>query len=59
VTHDVAEAGYVANDMIVMRDGALVQRGSLRELLEAPADVSIARFLQSQRQIADVVAETR
>jgi osmoprotectant transport system ATP-binding protein len=57
VTHDVAEAGYIADDLIVMRDGAFVQRGPLRELLSAPADESVARFLQSQRQLADVVTE--
>ena len=57
VTHDVAEAGYIADDLIVMRDGAFVQRGALRELLDAPADGSVARFLQAQRQIADVVAD--
>jgi osmoprotectant transport system ATP-binding protein len=56
VTHDVAEAGYVADDLIVMRDGAFVQRGSLRKLLDSPADDSVPRFLQSQRQIADIVA---
>ena len=58
VTHDVAEAGYIADDLIVMRDGALVQRGSLGALLAAPVDETVARFLQAQRQIADVVAET-
>ena len=58
VTHDVAEAGYIADDLIVMRDGAFVQRGSLSALLAAPADESVGRFLQAQRQIADVVAET-
>jgi osmoprotectant transport system ATP-binding protein len=58
VTHDVAEAGYIADDLIVMRDGAFVQRGSLSALLAAPADDGVGRFLQAQRQIADVVAET-
>jgi osmoprotectant transport system ATP-binding protein len=57
VTHDVAEAGYIADDLIVMRDGAFVQRGSLSALLAAPADDRVGRFLQAQRQIADVVAE--
>jgi len=58
VTHDVAEAGYIADDLIVMRAGRFVQRGSLRELLMTPADDAVARFLEAQRQIADVVAES-
>ena len=28
VTHDIAEAGYLADDLILMRDGRIVQRGS-------------------------------
>jgi osmoprotectant transport system ATP-binding protein len=58
VTHDVAEAGYVADDLMVMRSGRLVQRGSLRDLLRSPVDESVTRFLGAQRQIADVLAES-
>ena len=57
VTHDIAEAGYLADDLILMRDGRIVQRGSLKELVEAPADAFVADFVAAQRQLAEVLAE--
>jgi osmoprotectant transport system ATP-binding protein len=57
VTHDVAEAAYLADDLILMRDGRIVQRGPLRELVEAPAAEFVANFVAAQRQLADVLSE--
>jgi osmoprotectant transport system ATP-binding protein len=57
VTHDVAEAGYLADDVVLMRAGAIVQRGSLGEMLRAPANEFVTEFIGAQRQLADVVAE--
>jgi osmoprotectant transport system ATP-binding protein len=56
VTHDVAEAGFLADDLILMRDGAIVQRGPLAALVQAPADEFVARFVGAQRQLADIVS---
>jgi osmoprotectant transport system ATP-binding protein len=57
VTHDVAEAGYLADELIVMREGRIVQRGALREVVEAPVDDFVASFVAAQRQLDDVLAE--
>jgi osmoprotectant transport system ATP-binding protein len=57
VTHDVAEAGYLADDLILMRDGGIVQRGTLRELVEAPAGEFVTNFVAAQRQLADVLSD--
>ena len=45
VTHDHEEAFAVADRMALMRDGRIVQEGTLAEVWEAPADVEAARFL--------------
>lgn len=45
VTHDHEEAFAVADRMALMRDGRLVQQGSVAEVWSAPADVAAARFL--------------
>ncbi len=58
VTHDIAEAGYLADDLLLMRDGRIVQRGRLRELIDAPADGFVADFVAAQRQLDDVLSET-
>lgn len=51
VTHDVAEAAYLADSLVLMRAGRLVQQGSARDLLEQPADAFVQRFVTAQRSI--------
>lgn len=53
VTHDVAEAAYLADTLVLMRAGQVVQQGSARTLLEQPADAFVQRFLTAQRSIGD------
>lgn len=57
VTHDIGEAGYFGHDIVLLRDGTTVQRGSLNELITAPADQFVDSFISAQRGIADVLAE--
>lgn len=49
VTHDMGEAAYFAHDMIIMRDGHVVQRGSLDDLLREPAEPYVTEFIRAQR----------
>ena len=48
VTHDLAEAAFFGDFIAIMRGGQILQRGSLRELLEQPADPFITRFIHAQ-----------
>ena len=52
VTHDMAEAAFLAETLVVMRGGAVVQRGTLRDLLDAPADAFVTALLRAHRGIA-------
>jgi len=45
VTHDHEEAFTVADEMAVMREGRIVQRGDLSEVWRAPVDADTALFL--------------
>jgi osmoprotectant transport system ATP-binding protein len=49
VTHDIGEASYLGDEVVLLRDGRVVQRGSLRELVESPADAFVSRFINAQR----------
>jgi len=51
VTHDLAEAAFFAHELALLRDGRLVQRGTLDELSSAPADAFVARFVRAQRAL--------
>ena len=49
VTHDLGEAAYLADEILLMREGQVVQRGNFQELLHAPAETFVTRFIQAQR----------
>lgn len=49
VTHDLAEAGFFADRMLLMRAGRIVQQGSLEDLTKRPAEPFVERFLTAQR----------
>ncbi|MQA65021.1 MAG: ATP-binding cassette domain-containing protein [Alphaproteobacteria bacterium] len=49
VTHDMSEAAFFADSIILLRDGSVVQRGSTADLMERPADPFVTRFINAQR----------
>jgi osmoprotectant transport system ATP-binding protein len=50
VTHDLAEAAYFGGTIALMRDGRIVQRGSMTELTEHPADPFVSLFFNAHRE---------
>ena len=49
VTHDMAEAAFVAGEMAIMRAGKILQRGAFRDLVRQPADPFVTEFIRAQR----------
>ncbi|MFQ5744982.1 MAG: ATP-binding cassette domain-containing protein [Acidobacteriota bacterium] len=49
VTHDISEAGFLGDSIVLLRDGAVVQRGTLEELVRSPAGEFVSRFINAQR----------
>jgi osmoprotectant transport system ATP-binding protein len=52
VTHDLAEAAFFARRLVLLRDGRVVQRGSIETLLAAPAEPFVTQFVQAQTRLA-------
>lgn len=52
VTHDLAEAAFLAHRLVLLRDGRLVQQGSLEDLALRPADAFVAKFVHAQRTLS-------
>ncbi|MBR9824894.1 MAG: ATP-binding cassette domain-containing protein [Alphaproteobacteria bacterium] len=57
VTHDMAEALIMADEIAVMRDGLIVQRGTPKDLLTAPADDYVAHLLETPRRQMRAIKE--
>lgn len=49
VTHDMQEAAHFADDIVLMHQGRVVQRGTLDELLAQPAAPFVTEFVRAQR----------
>jgi osmoprotectant transport system ATP-binding protein len=49
VTHDMAEATFLGDQIVLMREGRIIQQGSSRDLVERPADPFVVQFIQAQR----------
>jgi osmoprotectant transport system ATP-binding protein len=48
VTHDLAEAAFLAEDVVLMSGGDVVQRGSIAAMARAPASRFVTDFLRAQ-----------
>ena len=49
VTHDLAEAARLADEVVVMREGKIEQRGSIHDLVRAPATGYVAELIKRAR----------
>ena len=49
VTHDLGEAAFFADRIVLLKDGLIVQDGTAADLWHRPADPFVTRFVQAQR----------
>ena len=54
VTHDMAEAGYIGDSIVLMREGRILQQGTLDDLRERPADDFVSEFITAQRSLVQL-----
>jgi osmoprotectant transport system ATP-binding protein len=52
VTHDLAEAAYLGDEIVLMNEGRIVQQGSIVDLREKPASNFVSEFISAQRTLA-------
>lgn len=51
VTHDLAEAAYLADRIVLMNEGVIVQQGQFADLRDRPANAFVTEFLNSHRSL--------
>ncbi len=57
VTHDFSEALQLADRIAVMDGGRIIQAGTARELIRAPASNAVENMLAAPREMADTVGK--
>ena len=54
VTHDLAEAAYLGDEIVLMNEGRIVQRGTLEDLRTKPATPFVTEFINAQRGLVSL-----
>jgi osmoprotectant transport system ATP-binding protein len=49
VTHDLGEAGFFGDAIVLLREGRIVQQGTLQDFLRRPAEAFVTQFINAQR----------
>jgi len=49
VTHDMGEASFFGDRVLMLGEGEVVQEGRLEDLIQNPANEYVARFINAQR----------
>jgi osmoprotectant transport system ATP-binding protein len=57
VTHDMAEAAFFSQHLVLMRAGEILQQGPCKQLLRQPASDFVSAFVNAQRQLGETLAE--
>ena len=58
VTHDLAEAAFFGDEIVLLNEGRMVQRGDLQTLVREPADPFVTRFIKAQRRDLGISGES-
>ena len=54
VTHDLAEAIYFGDEIVLMNEGRVMQKGALTDLRDNPADPFVSEFINAQRGLVSL-----
>ena len=54
VTHDMGEAGYLGDWIVLMEGGRIVQQGTLADLRDRPASEFVSEFIGAQRSLVQL-----
>ena len=53
VTHDMNEAAYLGDSIVLMKEGEIVQIGDIKDFIENPQNDFVKKFISAQRSIFD------
>src|SRR5262245_21846978 len=55
VTHDLGEAAFLGDRIVLLREGRTIQQGTLAEMIETPAEPFVTRFINAQSKALELI----
>lgn len=49
VTHDLGEAAFLGDEIALMHSGQIIQKGTIKEIVDQPSNAFVKQFVQAQR----------
>lgn len=57
VTHDIGEAAFFGDNIVLIKDGNIVQQGNIVDLAKNPANPFVTTFINAQRNHLDILGD--
>ncbi|ADE15647.1 ABC transporter related protein [Nitrosococcus halophilus Nc 4] len=54
VTHDMGEAAYFGDHIVLLQEGKIIQQGGIQDFVERPGTPFVERFIRAQRSPLDI-----
>ena len=54
VTHDMGEASFLADNIVLLKEGQVIQQGPFKSFVDSPADPFVTEFLSAQRMVGAI-----
>jgi len=54
VTHDLNEAVFFGDKILLMKEGSLIQQGTITDFINNPAEPFVTKFIKSQRSTIEI-----
>ncbi len=55
VTHDLNEAVFFGDKILLMKEGSLIQQGTITDFINNPAEPFVTKFIKSQRSTIEII----
>jgi osmoprotectant transport system ATP-binding protein len=57
VTHDIGEAAFFGHKIVLLREGMIIQEGSIGDLVKNPSEAFVTEFIKAQRSPLESINE--
>lgn len=57
VTHDIGEAAFFADKIVLIKDGQIIQEGNISNLIKNPSDAFVTIFIKAQRNHLETIGD--